>query len=150
MTEQLKKIINDELVKLPEKMQKAINSVDWPEITKEVGLKYLTTDEAINKLQTEVLLVLINMEYLDNLKLNIENYLITTNDSAEKISKELIEKVFKQITAKLNEDIKNNLKYKNTSWDQTINFIVSGGDYSVFEEENKDIPKPKVEYREVI
>ena len=132
MTEQLKKIIHDELVVLPEKVSKAINSVDWVEICNNVGLKYLLTDDEINKLQTEVLLVLINMEYLNDLKLNIENHIKTSKEAAEVMEKELTEQIFNPINNKIKEDIKNNLSYKNVSWNQTINFIVSGGDYTVF------------------
>ena len=132
MTEQLQKIIHDELANLPEKVQKGINSVDWVEICNSIGLKYLLTDDGINKLQTEVLLVLINMEYLDDLKLNIENHLEILKKDAENIAEDLVKQVFNPINNKIKEDVKNNLSYKNLSWNQTINFIVSGGDYTVF------------------
>lgn len=132
MTEQLQKIIHDELANLPEKVQKGINSVEWVEICNKIGLKYLLTDDGINKLQTEVLLVLINMEYLDDLKLNIENHLEILKKDAENIAEDLVKQVFNPINNKIKEDIKNNLSYKNVSWNQTINFIVSGGDYTVF------------------
>jgi len=132
MTEQLQKIIHDELANLPEKVQKGINSVDWVEICNSIGLKYLLTDDGINKLQTEVLLVLINMEYLDDLKLNIENHLEILKKDSENIAEDLVKQVFNPINNKIKEDVKNNLSYKNLSWNQTINFIVSGGDYTVF------------------
>lgn len=139
MTEQLKQISKDEIKKLPEEIQKAINSVDWAEASKRVGLKYLLTDEEINKLQTEVLLVLISTEYLTDLKLNIEINLGLNTDLSEKIGAELLKQVFLIISNETNKNIRENLAYKNISWDQSLKFIVSGGDYSVFLEKQLNV-----------
>jgi len=132
MTEQLKQITKDELVKLPEEKQKVINSFDWATITEKVGLKYFLDETQINKLQTEVLLVLINAEYLDDLKLNIQKNLDTSELEAMNMSDELIKQIFVPIANNLNEVVKSDLRLKNPKWDQSVNFIVSGGDYSVF------------------
>jgi hypothetical protein len=134
MTEKLKQTAKDEIAKLPAGTQEAINSLDWGEITGKIGQKYFLDENGINKLQTEVLLVLVEMEFLDDLKANIENSLETTQNEAEKIGDELAEQVFKPIADKIMSSIKDNVRINNVSWDKTVDFIVSGGDYSVFVE----------------
>jgi hypothetical protein len=138
MTEQLQKIVTEELVKLPEEIQGAINSVDWAEISKRVGLMSLLTDVEVNKLQTEVFLILISFEPLNTFKMNLENHVGITESEADKINAELIEKVFNPVKAKLKENIEKSGRVKGATWKQNINFIVSGGNYAAFLDEIKD------------
>ena len=132
MNEQTKKIIKDELEKLPIERQTLINSFDWVDISKKIGAKYSFTDDQINKLQIETLLVLTEMEYLSDLGVNLENSLVTTKNQAEGAARELSEQIFKPIAQKIESSVKNQIISDTPTWQQTINFIVSGGDYSVF------------------
>ena len=141
MTEKLKQIIKEELVKLPKDSQDAINSLDWASIAEEIGKKSLLTESEINNLQTETFLVLIGLEDLDSYTLNIENEIGTSKNEAGKIASEAMEKIFTPISNLMEEKIKNNIKNKNPAWDQNINFVLSGGDYFAFLE-NPTLPPP--------
>lgn len=132
MKEELKQITKDELVKLPKEIQEAINSLDWGNMSEEVGKKYQLDDIKINKLQTEILLVLVGAELLDNLKINIINNLEIDVDDAEKMNYELNIRIFTPIANTLEMLTKKKVKTWNPKWEQSVNFIISGGDYSVF------------------
>jgi len=123
MTDKLKQIIKEELSKLPKEAQEAINSLDWSSIIEEIGKKYLLNESEINHLQAETLTVLIG--------------LTTTKDDAEKIAAEATEKIFKPTSDVYIENIKKSGKDKNSKPKQTIDFILSGGDYSAFVEERE-------------
>ena len=141
MTEKLKEIIKEELVKLPKDAQDAINYLDWASITEGIGKKNLLTESEINDLQTETLLVLSGLENLDSYAQNIENEIGTSKDEAEKIASEAIEKIFTPIGNLIEEKIKNDMKNKNQNWNQNVNFVLSGGDYSAFAED-PTLPPP--------
>lgn len=132
MKEELKQITKDELVKLPKEIQEAINSLNWGNMSEEVGKKYQLDDIKINKLQTEILLVLVGAELLDNLKINIINNLEIDVDDAEKMNYELNIRIFTPIANTLEMLTKKKIKTWNPKWEQSVNFIISGGDYSVF------------------
>lgn len=132
MIEKLKQRTIDELAKLPKEMGDGINSLDWSNISETIGKKYLPNEKEINMLQAEILLVLIGIEKIDNLKTNIEINVNVTSQIASQITDELIQQIFNPISNKIEKLIKSNLPFKKTTWKQNINFIVSGGDYSVF------------------
>jgi len=136
MTEKLKQTIKENLVNLPKELQDAINTLDWETISEEIGKKYLSNESKINDLQVETSLIIVGLTYGDSYVLNIENNVGTTKDEAEKIAEEVNQKIFMPIYYSLTENIKNNLKNKKPNWKQTLNFIISGGDYSVFMEKN--------------
>ncbi len=155
MTEKLQQIAKDEIVKLPREGQEAINSFPWGETAKSIGLKYSLTEEEINNLQTEVLITLVGYEYLEDLKSNIENNVGITSAEAEKISSELINKIYNPIGAKLNEIVERSDKSIKANWQQNVNFIVSGGNYVSFIQEPeqptiKKIPKEIIESKPTI
>jgi len=150
MTEKLKQIIKDELVKLPKESQEVIDTFDWVKISEEIGKLNLLDETEINDLQIEVSLALVGLEEQDSLALNIENNVGTSKNEAVKISNEVNQKIFNPILEKMEEITKNKTITYNPNWKQTINFIVSGGDYSVFIEETENMNNQKVEYREVI
>ena len=139
MTEKLKQIIKEELVKLPKESRDAINAFDWGKVSEEIGKKHLLDESEINDLQVETGLVLVGLTYGDSYALNIENNVGTTKDEAEKIVEEANQKIFMPIYYSLTENIKKNLKTKNQNWKQTLDFIVSGGDYSVFINQNSPL-----------
>ena len=132
MTEKLKQIIQEEVVKLPKEAQEVINSLSWENIAEEIGKKYLLTESEINDLQVETLLILVGLENGNYFGQNVENNVGATKDEAVKITEEIAQKIFTPINNALEENIKNNLKNKNPNWQQSLNFILSGGDYSAF------------------
>ena len=132
MTEKLAQTIKEDLVKLPLEVGKAITSSGWEEITEIIGKKYSLSDDDINILQLEVGLVLLKYNKISMFTINIHSSLIIDEETAINIKKELDEKVFTPIEKSIQSLIKINPHYKNVNWNQTINFIISGGDYSVF------------------
>ncbi|MFA5792013.1 MAG: hypothetical protein WC884_03180 [Candidatus Paceibacterota bacterium] len=138
MTEKLKQIIKDEVVKLPKEMQEAIGAFDWVKVTEEIGKKYLFESEIID-FQVETLLVLIGLENPEMYAINIENNVGTSREEAKRIADESFEKIFTPINNILEENIKKSGRAKNGSGEQNLNFILSGGDYSSFVEKRDDI-----------
>ena len=139
MTEKLKQTIREEIIKLPKETQEAIGSLDWVNITEEIGKKYRLSESEINDLQVETMLVLIGFEDPDLYTSNIEDNIGTTNDEAKRITEEVFQKVFTLINNNLIENIKKNSKTKNPNWKQTLGFVLSGGDYSSFMEKDNTI-----------
>ncbi len=132
MTEELKKIIGEELQVLPKESMEAINSFDWEKVSKEIGSKYLFTEEEQNQLDAEIVLVMLGITEQEFLPSRIENNIITTHDNAEKITEEIVEKILKPIVNTLSEKIKSTLKSRVVHWQQNLDFILSGGDYTAF------------------
>jgi len=148
MIEKLKQIIQEEVLKLPKENQDVINAFDWVKITEEIGKKFLLSESEINNLQVETLLILIGLEDPDLYALNIENEVGTSKDEAKKITEEVRQKIFTPINDTLIENIKKSGKTKNSNPEQTLNFILSGGDYSSFmtlipDASSQDIGKEK-------
>ncbi len=134
MIEKLKQTIEEELAQLPKEMQEAINALDWVKVTEEIGKKNNLDEEEISDFQLETLLVLIGVVDPEFYAINIENHVNTTKDEAKNIAMEAFAKIFTPIKNTLEENIRNNLKNKNPSWKQNVNFALSGGDYSSFME----------------
>ena len=142
MTEKLKQTIQEEVMKLPKETQEAVASLDWASIAEEIGKKYLLLESEINDLQVETLLVLAGLEDGEFFPQNIESNVETSKDEAIKIAEEVNQKIFTPISNILTEKIKNNLRTKNPNSTQTLNFILSGGDYSVFLNSSRPAPNP--------
>ena len=140
MTEKLQQTIKEEVAKLPKDAQDAINAFDWIKVTEEIGKKYLLTDEETNNFQVETLLVLVGLTDPQFYPVSIENQVGTTKDDAQKMSDEATEKIFIPIANAIEENLKKNLKNNNLNPKQTINFILSGGDYSAFIEQGEKLP----------
>src|SRR5205823_3633756 len=134
MTEKLKKIIEEEIGKLPKENQEAVNAFDWIKITEEIGRKYLLSDTEINDFWVETLLVLAGLEDPNLFSNNVERYVGTSKDEAEKISKEAFQRIFGPLYDRIVENIKKNQKTKKGGAEQNLNFILSGGDYAAFVE----------------
>lgn len=132
MTEKLKQTIKEELQKLPKENQQAIDAFDWVKTVEDVGKKYLLSENEINNLQIETLLILIGVEDPDSYTRNIENEVGTSREEASKINEEILEKIFIPINGVLVENIKKSEKIKNSKWNQNLDFILSGGNYSSF------------------
>ena len=136
MTDKLKQIVEREVAKLPKEVQDAIGSLDWGKITEEIGEKNLLDDSETNDLQAIILTVLLGLEDLGSVSRLIENEIGTSKDEAEQIAKETGQRIFDPIFRTFEEKMKENPKAKNPNWEQSIDFILSGGNYGAFLEEN--------------
>ena len=132
MTKELQQKMNEEIAKLPKYNQEAIDSLDWGDISWKIGKKNLLTESEINDLQIETGLVLVGLSDLDSFAINIEKNVGANTAESEEIAKEIYEEIFKPITDKMEIMVKNKIKSQNPKWDQRVNFIISGGDYSNF------------------
>lgn len=148
MTEKLKKIIEEEVMKLPKEAQEAINSLDWIKITEEIGRKFLLSESEINDLQVETLLVIVGIEDENYYAQNIENNVGTSKYEAEKLDEEVNQKVFMPMNNVFIGKITKNKNSKNPSPEQTLDFILSGGDYSAFVEQKN--PADDTESQETV
>jgi hypothetical protein len=131
MTEQLKQKMEEEIIKLPKERQGAINAFGWVKVTEEIGKKHLLTESELNDFQLETGLVLIGLVDFSSYALNIENNVGTTEEESTKIADEVFDEVFTPIS----KSIESFVKSKDPNWAQTVNFIISGGDYSTFIEQ---------------
>lgn len=132
MTDELKQKIKYGVEKLPREIQDVLNTFDWVKISEEIGKKYLLDEDEINILQNEISLVLIGVNNQEILSLNIENNVGTSKNDAVEITQEIDAKIFEVMAEQIQSSIKDKLTSKNPRWDQRVNFILSGGDYSSF------------------
>jgi hypothetical protein len=131
---------------LPKEKQELINNFGWEKIAEEIGKNHNLSEDEISVLKKEVTLILIDFRDFSFLAINIEDYAGINKNEAEKIAEEINQKIFKPMMNKLNENIKKTLKDRNIHWQQNLDFILSGGDYTAFirrvENEMKDeLPK---------
>lgn len=149
MTDKLKQIVQRELVKLPKENQEAINAFDWGKISEEVGNKYRLNEGELNDFQVQTFLILIGLTDVKFYATSVENELGLSKAEAEKISEEVMQKIFIPISDAIVDKIKNSDKFRKPNAEQSLNFILSGGDYSSFMEkrdiltssEQSQIPK---------
>ena len=139
MKDKLKQIIQEEVGKLSKEAQEAINFLEWAKVAEEIGKKYLLAESEVDDFQVETLLVLVGIEDGNYYAQNIENNVGTSKEEAEKIAEEAFEKIFTPINDVLIENIKKSNKIKNPNPEQTLNFILSGGDYSAFLETQNNV-----------
>lgn len=132
MTEKLKQTIKEEIEKLPKENQEVITSFGWEKISEEIGKKYLLTESEINDLQVETLLILTGIQSLDSYSINIENEVGTSKEKASEMAGEMLQKIFIPINDLIVENIKKSERMKDPKWDQNLDFILSGGNYSTF------------------
>ncbi len=136
MTDKLKQIIEEGSKNLPREIVEVINSFDWVKMGEEIGKKYLIDENEVNILLNEIGFVLVMAKGQDTLAKNIEYDVGTTQNDAMQIVAEINEKIFNPMLKKLELSVRNSFKYKNANWKQTVNFIVSGGNYSAFLEKD--------------
>lgn len=132
MPEKLQNFIKEKINALPKEAQEAINAFDWKKVTEEIGKKYLLSVDELSYFQIETLFVLVGITDREFYEINIENKVRTTKEDAEKIGIEVEEKIFEPIANVMEENIKKNISTIKPSVEQNLNFILSGGDYSVF------------------
>ena len=139
MTEKIKQLVKEELYKLPKEMQQVIDTFEWEKIVEESCKKNNITEDKIFPIQIETVLVLVGLEFPEALAKHLEENTEITKEEAEAISKEVLVKVFDAMAKSLEEVIKKDLTNKVTSWQQNLDFILSGGDYTVFIKRQKAI-----------
>lgn len=132
MIEKLQNKINEDMLKFSKEKQDAINNSNWIRVIEDTGKKFLLLDNEVTSLQSETWLVLMGVVDLDLYERNIENNVGMTNDDAKKISEEVLNKIFVPVSNEIESYIKDKKVAQNSSWDKTIKFIISGGDYSSF------------------
>lgn len=132
MINNLKQIIKEELIKLPKESQEVINNFGWEKTSEEISKMYSFNEDQINKLQAEIFMVMSGIIEEELFPLHIENRIGTSKGEAKKIAEEINQKIFIPMLEKRDKLIKEALQTQKQSWDKTINFIISGGDYSVF------------------
>lgn len=132
ITEKSRNLIKEEMLNLPKEMQEAIDASSWEKVSEEIGKKYLLDGDEIETFQLETASFLLGLVDEDAYPKNIEDEVGTSREEAEKISAEALEKIFIPIQKMAEEKLKVNLKNKKPSPEQTLDFILSGGDYSVF------------------
>jgi len=143
MTEKLKQQLKEQMEFIPKESQEVIDAFDWVKISEEIGKKYYLDENDINMLQAEIGLTLTGLQEQDTLATNIEDDIVVSKNHAEKITEEIIQKILKPILDELTKNVKSNLKNKNTHWQQNLNFVLSGGDYTAFIREPE--PEAKAE-----
>ena len=132
MTEKLQQTIKEEIAQLPKEMQEAISSLDWVKTAEDIGNTNKLNEEEIDDFQLETLLVLIGAVDFQFYAVNIENHVGTTKEGAKSIADEAFQKIFTPISNKIEENIKKNMQNKNPNWQQNLDFVLSGGNYSAF------------------
>ncbi len=138
MTDKLKQIVAREVAKLPKEAQNAINSSDWGNTSEEIGKKYLFSEEEINDLQTITLTVLIGLGDFESMARDIESEIGTDQNEARKIAEEVEQRILILIYNNFEKNMRGSAKSKNPNWEQSVNFILSGGNYGAFLEEKKE------------
>ena len=132
MTEEFKQTIEEELKKLPKHRVEAMASVDWEKISEDIGSKYSFPPQDLNNLQAEIFLVLIGAENSDLFSLNVAYNVVKTKEVAEKIANEVMDRIFVPIAKEVEKSIKIEAGKVVPTWHQNVEFVLSGGDYSVF------------------
>ena len=144
MTEKLKQTIKEEIGQLPEEMKEAINAFDWIGMTEEIGHRHELEEEEIEDFQLETLLVLVGAVDPEFYAINIENHVRLIKEKAESIAKESFQQIFAEIKKIFDANVRKNLKDKSSDWKQSVDFVLSGGDYSVFLENKQNNSENKV------
>jgi hypothetical protein len=120
------------MLNLPKEVQEAIKAVEWEKISEEIGKKYLLSEDEIATFQLETASFLLGLVDEDLYPENIEDEVGMSREEAKKMADEALEKIFKPVNELIEDNIKRTIRIKSPKWDQTLDFILSGGDYFVF------------------
>ncbi len=131
MTEELKNKINEQLKTLPKESLDAVHSFDWLAQITAVGNSHGLLEQDIDNLAIETVLVMTGLAYPQDIAMNIEDEVGIPRNQAEIVAQELLAQVFVPIANKIRETIKNNSVAKEWTWRESLDFILSGGDYGV-------------------
>lgn len=144
MNTKIQNIIQEELSVLPKEQQDIINIFEWDKKIEEIGKNYNLTEDEIFNLQIETALALLGLVAPDLYIKNIENNIKINEEKSEKIVIEANQKIFTPMMSQLTDNIKKSLPNRNINWQQNLDFILSGGDYTVFiRRQEKEEPRGK-------
>ena len=129
MNENLKNLIEEYVSALPKEIQEIVTAFDWASISSQIGKENYLSDEQINDLQVETALVLVGLTKVEYFTKNIEDKVGISDADAKKIAVETLNKIFKVVSEKTAELIRNRKSGSELSWNQNVKFILSGGDY---------------------
>ncbi|MFA6177762.1 MAG: hypothetical protein WC694_02615 [Candidatus Paceibacterota bacterium] len=128
--------------KLPPKVQEIFSSMKWLETLKQISLKYNLNNTQQETLGTETTLLLLGIIHLDEYQKNLWTELNLSEEFMDNIFKEINDSIINTIRPKLFEVFEKNVKSgisEKADWQQNINFILSGGDYSAFLTQNSPL-----------
>lgn len=100
MTNELKNTIKEELSKLPQDAQDAINSIDWIKIIEKLCESITSNENVINSIETETFLVLLGMQKPESLRINLKIQSGLTEEESVVMSEEILEQIFIPILEK--------------------------------------------------
>lgn len=132
MTEKIKKIIDEEIEKMPKETQALLATVNWAEITEKIAFENELLEEETDMLLAEVLIVITGKDDAWRLPRNIENALQISADTIEKIAREIYKQIIFPLGKQAQKNIKEKIQKEKIDWKKNVEFILSGGDYSVF------------------
>jgi len=101
MDENTKKIIEEQLEKLPKDIRDAILSADLPEKFKTIANKHKLRIDQGGTLETETMLVMLGLEHPDDYTSNLKKEAGMSDEEAEKIAEEVSRTIFLPIRASL-------------------------------------------------
>ena len=131
---------------MPREFQEAFTASNWIPVSEDIARKYkLYLDEEINKFQAEVFLALAGIVQAELLSVNIENELGLDKEESAKVEAEVLDRIIYPFSDSLESKVKWKMDIKNSKWDQNLDFITSGGDYSAFLDLKKRSPEPTTE-----
>lgn len=104
MKEEIKKRIDEELLKISPEKRDAINLVPWIDITEEICIQHGLTNEETEDVEREVGVVILGLRNYDNFLSRIED-IVAIDELAEKLVADLTDQVFEKIAKKITPDI---------------------------------------------
>jgi hypothetical protein len=130
MNDSVIKIIKEKFDSLPESIQKIILSSEYEEILTEIGNQSQLSAEQIAVLERETTLVMMGLTPIKDLEIRLVRELNIDKIKGEEITKDINEKIFLKILELL--EIMNTPAEEKPDWQQNLDFVLSGGDYSAF------------------
>lgn len=151
MNPELERTIKEQIQKLPQEVKNLISNVGiWDKILN-VGSKNRLNEKQARILLIETSLILFGLTNPEDLFYQLKEQLKVAENTIISVIKEVDEKIIgnlkkilidtynKNVEVEENK-IKENVKNKNTNWQQNVDFALSGGDYSVFMEDRQKTP----------
>jgi hypothetical protein len=140
MDPEIEEIIKRQMKKLPIEVRKLFVNLELSNRVENIGKKNGLNPEQIETLQTEVTLVMLGLVLPDDFPNELENNLKIDVVKLDNIVNDVRQQLFRDVKEKLEEaygKIEDDLEgaeniYENANWQQNLNFILSGGDYSAF------------------
>ncbi len=153
MNSEIENIIKEQMKILPVEVIDVLASPAWTEKILNIGKKNGLNEEELGTLQLETSLVMLGLTHPDSYVEELKNHLkvseIKTDNIVNEINRELSNGIREKLISIFNdsliskEEIKKNIQGKKTTFDQNLNFILSGGDYTVFLEDSENTTEPQ-------